>query len=281
MIDTYYIDGEFVTAGQATLPITDLAVLRGYGVFDFMRTYHGIPFHLDAHIDRLYRSAEIIGLEMPWDKEDVRAIVIETVGRNSHHSEANVRIVVTGGTSEDYITPDGNPRLAVLVTKAVPPADHYYINGAKIVTFHETRALPGAKSLNYISAIRALKIAKAKNAVEAIYVNEKTHALEGTTTNLFAFFGSKLVTPPDDAVLPGITRSVVLEATKPVFELEIRELHLEELHQADEVFITASNKQVMPVVQVDDHIIAEGRPGINTRTVMNLFAEETGVALPQ
>src|SRR5690606_33177406 len=118
-------------------------------------------------------------------------------------------------------------------------------------TIRESRYLPLAKSINYISAIRALKEARAQDAVEAIYVNDNTHALEGTTTNLFAFIGDKVVTP-DEEILPGITRGVVLDIVKDLFPLEIREIHLEELYNADEVFITASNKQVMPIVQVDD-----------------------------
>lgn len=278
MGDVYYVDGQFVDADAACIPVSDLAVLRGYGIFDFLRTYNGQPFHLDAHIERLFQSADAIGLDMPWTRDEIKQLVWDTLARNDH-PEYTIRIVVTGGDSPDFIMPNGAPRLAVLVTKARPPADHYYTQGAKIVTVRDSRYLPRAKSLNYIPAIRALKIAREAGAVEAIYVNPDSKALEGTTTNLFAFLGDTLVTP-EESILPGITRGVVLELVRDVYPLAIRDLHLEELYRADEVFITASNKQIMPIVQVDDVSIGAGVPGPRTRQIMSMFGDYTGVALP-
>jgi len=278
MADIFYIDGEFVERDQASIPITDLGVLRGYGIFDFLRTYKGEPFHLEAHVDRLYRSADLLGMKLPWPRDEVSQIVLDTLGR-SPHAESNVRIVVTGGESDDFITPQNRPRLAVLVTKAKPPADDLYINGAKIVTVDESRYLPGAKSLNYIPAIRAMRVAREIGAVEAIYKHAGNHALEGTTTNLFVFNGDTIITP-EEQILPGITRGVVIELARERFTLEERAITLDELYNADEVFITASNKQVMPVIQVDDVTIASGKPGPRTRQIMTAFGKYTGVPLP-
>lgn len=274
MNSIYYVDGEFVPADDARIPAADLAILRGYGVFDFMRTYNGQPFHLEQHIARLFRSAEQIMLDMPWTPEQVHDIVLETVARN-HHPESNVRIIVTGGDTTDWITPSGPPRLIVLVYPAAPPPEQYYIDGVKIITVNEARAMPYAKTIHYIPAIRALKRAKAAGAVEAIYTDERGRALEGTTTNLFAFYNGTLVTP-GDGILPGITRGTVLDLAHSAFPVEIRDILVEELYRADEVFITASNKQVMPVVQVDEARIGTGQPGENTRRMMALFAELTG-----
>ncbi len=273
MANIFYVDGEFVSSSDAALPVTDLAILRGYGVFDFFRTYGGKPFHLDEHLQRLRRSAALIDLELPWAHEEIKAIVIETVARNNL-PECNVRILVTGGATDDFITPKDEPRLMVMVTPAAPPATHYYNDGAKVVTFETERYIPGAKTINYIPAIRAMKRARAVEAVEAIYVNRDGHALEGTTTNLFAFIGDKLVTP-GDGILWGITRSVVLELAQEMFPLEMRVLPVQELLTADEVFITASNKQVMPIVQVDDTVIGDGKPGPRTKQIMAKFAEFT------
>src|SRR5690606_5422922 len=144
MANIYYVDGEFVSSSDAALPVIDLAILRGYGVFDFLRTYGGKPFHLDEHLQRLRRSAALIDLEIPWAHEEIKAIVIETIARNNL-PECNVRILVTGGASDDFITPKDEPRLLVLVTPAVPPAAHYYTDGAKVVTFETERYIPGAK----------------------------------------------------------------------------------------------------------------------------------------
>jgi branched-chain amino acid aminotransferase len=274
MSDIFYIDGRFIERDEASIPVTDLAVLRGYGIFDFMRTYNGEPFHLADHVARLFRSAELIDLAMPWTQDEVIGIVRETLAR-SPHAESNIRIVVTGGDALDFITPDERPRLLVMVTAARPPAEHYYTDGAKLITVRDARYIPGAKSINYIPAIRALKKARAAGAVEAVYVNDTSHALEGTTTNVFAFFGETLVTP-EAGILPGITRGVVLKLVDGVYPVQIRPLPLEDLYGADEVFISASNKQIMPIVQVDHVTIGGGAPGPHTRRVMDLFAEYTG-----
>lgn len=272
----FYIDGEYIEDRTATLPVSDLAVVRGYGVFDFLRTYNGQPFHLEAHLQRLQRSAEIIDLELPWTLDEIKAIVLETLSRNDH-AESNVRIVVTGGTSDDYITPNGTPRLMVMVTPARKLPESWYTDGAKIITEPTERYLPGSKSLNYIPAIRALKHARAADAIEAIYSDREGRVLEGTTTNLFAFFGDVLVTP-NDGILPGITRSVVLEIAEGHYGIQLRDIQREELLRADEVFITASNKQIVPIVRVDDAVIADGRPGTHTRHLMELFAAYTANA---
>lgn len=147
----YYIDGEYVDESDALLPVTDLAVLRGYGVFDFTRTYGGIPFKLNEHLTRLRRSASYIEMPLPLDDEEIAEIVMQTVRRNGY-PEAGVRIVVTGGESADGLTPADKPRLLVLVTplRTVNPAS--YLNGVKIISEPLDRYLPEAKTLNYIPA---------------------------------------------------------------------------------------------------------------------------------
>ncbi|MBK8138758.1 MAG: aminotransferase class IV [Chloroflexi bacterium] len=274
----YYIDGEYVDESDALLPVTDLAVLRGYGVFDFTRTYGGMPFKLNEHLVRLRRSASQIELPIPLDDDEIAEIVLQTVRRNGY-PEAGVRIVYTGGESDDGLTPADRPRLLVLVTplRRVNPAS--YLNGVKIISEPLDRYLPEAKTLNYIPAIKALRRGAKSGAIEAVYVNREGYVLEGTTSNLFAFIGDTLVTPAVE-VLNGITRHVVLDVARGHFTIEERPIALTELYKADEVFLSASNKQVMPVVEVDDETIADGRPGSRTRRVMGLFAAYTGEPIP-
>lgn len=269
----YYIDGEFVQEEDASLPVSDLAIVRGYGVFDFLRTYGGKPFHLQSHLERLERSAHIIQLAMPWTREELTRIVFETLNRNSY-DESNIRILVTGGSSDDFLTPTSAPRLMVLVTAAKNTPDYYYETGGKVVTVSEERYLPSAKSLNYVPAILALKQAQAHEAIDAIYVNKERMALEGTTTNLFAFFDETLVTP-GEGVLWGITRQVVLDIASDLYEVVVRDLPLAELLKADEVFITSTNKQVMPISTIDNTTIGRGVPGLHTRRLMDVFAHVT------
>jgi branched-chain amino acid aminotransferase len=275
---TYYVDGKFVRADQAVIPVDDLAVLRGYGVLDIMRTFNKKPYFLDEHIRRLEHSAEKIGLSLPWSGQEIIGLVRETLGRNRLKGEANIRIIITGGTSSDFFHPQGNPRLIILVTDLPTLPDAWYTKGIKVITHPAQRSLPDAKVISYIPAALALKKARKQDAVEALYVNQKGEALEGTTSNLFAFFGDTLATPKE-GVLKGITRQSILDLAKDLFTIEEGPLQLARLLTANEVFITGTNKGIVPVIQIDDTRIGTGEPGPNTRRLtlqMEDFMEVMG-----
>ena len=269
----YYVDGEFLPDSQAQIPVDDLSILRGYGIFDYMRTYSGKPVFLKHHLARLRNSADQIGLDLPWSSEELTEIVRQTLDRNNN-AESNIRIVVTGGSSHDFITPQGNPRLLVMVTPLQQFPEDWATDGVKIVTVPFARNIPGAKSIDYIQAIVAQKAARAQNAVEVVYVDRKNRVLEGTTSNIFAFSGDELITPGTD-ILSGITRKTVLEISEGKFKVVIRDLDLEELLGAEEVFITSSSKGALPVVIIDDRQIGSGKPGGRTRMIRDAFFEHT------
>jgi branched-chain amino acid aminotransferase len=271
-MDVYYVDGEFVAAEEATLPVNDLAVLRGYGVFDFLRTYRGNPFCLEAHIERFVNSAQLIGLSMNWSQEALCEIVMETLSRN-HHEESNIRLVLTGGGSTDMITPENRSRLLVLVTPVITFPEWWYARGTKVVTTPVERYIPEAKSINYIPGIIALAKARQQEAIEAIFIDHQGRALEGTTSNYFAVIDGQLVTP-EDGVLKGVTRKIVLEITQTAFKPQLRSIAREELMQSDEVFLTSSNKEIAPVVRIDDTVIGDGLPGKQTQSIMGMFHQE-------
>ena len=272
MSNIFYIDGEYVKQEDAVIPVTDLAVIRGYGVFDFMRTYKGKPFHLEAHVARLYRSAESVLLDTPWTQEEVCDIVNETVARNTG-DDFNIRIVITGGDSPTSLMPVGASRLLVYVTPVtIMPKENYH-EGIKIITVEDLRSYPGVKSIDYLPAIVALKNAHSQGAIDAIYIDSDGNVREGTTNNIFAFFGNTLVTPPLENILSGITRNVVLDLAKESFTVEERMMSLDELYQADEVFLASSVKQVMPVRQVNDKVIGDGKPGEGTHQLIAIFEQ--------
>ncbi len=143
MTSIFYIDGEFVRSDDASIPVDDLAILRGYGVFDFLRTYGGRPFDLDSHLRRLERSARLIHLDLPVSLDEIRRITLETLERNGY-PESNVRLVVTGGTSEDNITPNGSSRLLVMITPLKPQPEAWYRDGVKVILNPTERYLPQA-----------------------------------------------------------------------------------------------------------------------------------------
>ena len=273
MANIYYVDGKYVPDSEAVFPINDLGLLRGYGCFDFMRTYNGKVIFIKDHVQRLFRSARQIGIDLPVSETELIHWVAETLKRNPP-VESNIRILVTGGSSPDFITPQGRPRIAIMVAplSQYPPA--WYTDGAKIITVPYTRTIPGAKSIDYIRAIMVLAEARQKGAIEAVYIDPAGWVREGTTSNVFAFIDGKLVTP-GTGILNGITRQKVLSLTEETYSVDIRDIHRSELAKADEVFITSSNRLVVPIARVDEDVIGTGTPGERTRAVMQAFTDYT------
>jgi branched-chain amino acid aminotransferase len=269
-----YVNGEYLPYERASLPIGDLGIVRGYGVFDLFRTYGGVPFRMREHLDRLKRSADSLGLGMPCGLEELEALVWQTLARNNL-PEAVVRVVVTGGPSADSLVPEGHPSLAILVR---PPPNYpksYYEEGASVVTVPMERFMPATKSLSYIPAVLANRRAREAGAVEAVYINRGGEPTEGTTTNLFVFEGDRLVTPRE-GILLGITREVVLEAARGSFKVEEKPVSPEGWERAEEIFLCGTTKEIMPVVRVDGRTIGTGRPGSRTRLLMDRFSIYVG-----
>jgi len=265
----YYVNGSFVPADQATLPVNDLSIVRGYGVFDYTRSYHGKPFKLHEHLLRLERSAKAIDLALPWSIQELTNIVQTTFDRNGF-ADAGIRIVVTGGPSADFMTPSNQPSLLVMLTPIKNSMAQQQAEGVKVTTVVMERVLPTVKSINYLGAVMAVDEAKRQGAVEAIYRTHDERLTEGTRANLFAIRGNQLLTPKEE-VLSGITRAVVMEIFEDEFEVIESDLFYAALAIYDELFITSSTKEILPVVQVDDQVIGNGKPGPKTRKLLDLF----------
>jgi branched-chain amino acid aminotransferase len=267
----WYIGGRWVHPHEATISINDTAILRAYSVFESLRTYDRRPFHLDEHLTRLYRSAQLIDLEVPYSREQITTIVHEVIERNTY-KHATIRVFVTGGETEDSILPSGKPVLVVLITPLGERDMQRFATGSRVITTHLQRIMPEAKTNNYVAAVRALKEAARRNASDALFVNEQGHVLEATRSNFFIFRGDILVTPRQ-GILIGVTRNVVLDLARGRFPIEERPILLDELAQAGEAFITSSSKEILPVVQIDDLVIGDGRPGPHTYELEQRFID--------
>jgi branched-chain amino acid aminotransferase len=265
------IGGQWVHPDKASISVNDIGVLRGYNVFESLRTYDRRPFHLDLHLTRLYHSAKLIEMEIPWSSEQIAAVVREIIARNTYRHAA-IRLLVTGGESEDGMLPSGEPLLVAMITPLGERDMERFAQGCMLITTKFQRISPEAKTANYIAAVRALKEAKRRGAADALFVNEREHVLEATRSNFFIFRGDTLITP-HRGILLGITRNVVLELARSKFTIEERPILLEELALADEAFITSSSKEITPVVQIDDLMIADGKPGQRTYQLEQLFID--------
>jgi branched-chain amino acid aminotransferase len=266
----YYVNGQYVAADQAALGLNDLGIVRGYGVFDLLRTYDGKLFKLHEHVLRLERSAALIGLDLPWSTAEIEAIARATYRHNSI-ANATIRIIVTGGAADDFMTPQQRPTLIVMVNPIGIPAPEQQIHGVKVITTQIERMMPTVKSLNYITAIMAMQAARRVGAVEAIYRTADDRITEGTRANFFILRDTRLITPQAD-VLGGITRDVVLEIAGDDFEVVEAPLFYADLATCDEAFLTSSTKEILPVTQIDDITVGQGAPGPNTRKLIDLFS---------
>lgn len=266
----HYLNGRWVDSQNLKISAFDLSVLRGFGVFDFLRTYHRKPFLLKDHLDRLFNSAKILGIKIPKTKKEIEKIVFEGIKKNPKE-ELNIRLLVTGGIGLDSVTP-GQPSLIVIFTEVVEYPKEYYQKGVKVITYPAERIFPTVKSLNYLSGIVALQKAKKEKAVEAIYIDKNGRILEGTTSNFFAVINDQLITPKEE-ILFGITRKVVIDLAKKL-KIPVKEenLYLSQIKNFSEAFITASNKEIMPVVRIDENItIGSGQVGKITKKLMEEF----------
>jgi branched-chain amino acid aminotransferase len=267
----WYVNGHWVHPQEATISINDVAVLRGYSVFEALRTYDRRPFHLNEHLKRLYHSAQLIDLEVSYTHSFLAQLIQEAIERNPY-KHAAIRLLVTGGVSEDGILPAQQSGLMVMVTELGERDMQRFACGVKLITTRLLRMTPEAKTSNYISAIRALKEARQHNASDALYVNEQDHVLECTRSNFFVFRGETLITPSTEILL-GVTRNAVLAAALGRFTIVERPILLSEIAEVDEAFITASSKEITPVVQIDDQIIGGGVPGPHTIELEQRFIQ--------
>lgn len=269
-----FLNEQFTTMSVASISLFDLGVVRGYGVFDYLRTYNRIPFHLHKHLSRFIVSAKSIGLFVPKTLPEIEVLITDMITK-VETDELSIKLILTGGISEDQLTFESKPTLAIAVYPFVPlVTQEEYFRGFSVITTKHERIFPQSKTLVYLPAILALQEAKKVGFDDALYINSNNHILESTTSNLFAFKGDRLYTPKE-GILNGITREVMLEIAKKHFEVYEEPIPYNELDSIDEIFLTSSNKEIVPVVTVDQYRIGTGRPGQKTKFLTKKFATYT------
>jgi branched-subunit amino acid aminotransferase/4-amino-4-deoxychorismate lyase len=268
-MEKYYdVNGQITPAQEASLKVNDLAILRGFGIFDFFLVWDYVPLFMEDYLDRFYRSAELIHLEVPASRAELKARIHKLIQLNGQ-SHAGIRLVMTGGYSEDSYTPI-QPNLLVMHHNFKPFDDSAYTEGIKLMTFEYQRDLPEVKTTNYAMGIRLIPQLNAVGATEPLYHSNGT-VKEAVRSNFFIIQADNTIVTADEDILYGITRKHVLAAAAPEFKIEKRLVRVEELWQAKEAFLTGSNKGVIPITRIDEHVYGDGNPGEATMRIKNLF----------
>ena len=279
------IDGVLRGPDAAMVSVYDRGFLFGDAIFEVLRTYGGAPFAFEEHFARLRRSAERVFIELPVDAATLRE-EIERGLAAAGNDESSVRVVLTRGTGPVTLDPGdaARPLRVILVEPVVAPPRELYSIGIAVVTVRTQRSVDGtvaagAKVTNYLESLLAVREAKARGAQEALIVDGRGDVVEGTTSNVFAAKDGRLATPPVEAgILAGITRAHVLEAAAAVgIAVDERRLRPEDLYEADEVFVTSSIRELLPVVRVDGRTIGAGVPGPIARSLHRAFRISVGL----
>ncbi len=263
-----FLNDSVVTKRRATIPLNDIGFLRGYAVFDFIKVYQGTPFLLRDHLKRLRASARWLGLKLPKSATEIQDIIAVLLEKNKlQDQDCSVRLVLSGGVMVNGLQFDPtSPTFAVLIERPHHISPEVFERGGRLVTYEHQRLFPEAKTTNYLAGVKAQKKREQKGAIEVLFVDEG-RVLEAATSNVFMVKGGRVITP-QKGVLPGITRNKVIERARQLgYQVEEKEVSLLELGQADEVFLTATNKEVVPIIRVDGQVIGDGRPGAITRAL--------------
>jgi branched-chain amino acid aminotransferase len=274
-----YIDGEWYPRESAKVSVFDHGLLYGDGVFEGIRIYGRRIFRLEAHLERLYASAQALALEVPLARDAMAAAVREAVRRN-RQEDGYIRLVVTRGAGDLGIDPRTCPRpsVIIIVTDIRVYPRELYATGVKLIT-SATRQVsheafdPRVKSLNYLKNILAKIDAQRASAHEAIMLNSAGFIAECTADNLFVVRRGRLLTPaPQDGALEGITRGAVMQLAVEA-AVEVAEAHLTryDVYTADECFLTGTGAELMPVAALDGRRIANGQAGPITRRLRDAF----------
>ena len=228
------------------MPLSNIEYQYGFGVYESIRVVNGFPYFAGEHIGRMMESARIIGLAHPFTVDGVSDSVAKLLEKNGA-TTCNVKIVLVGGkTSADAA-------LNILCLNPLFPDKKMYRDGVSVVTCEYERAFPHAKTLNMLQSYLAYRKAKESGAYDALLVALDGCITEGTRTNFFAIKGKTLFSPPEENILPGITRKVVLMvAAQNGFDVVQKAVRPADLSEYEGAFLTSTSSGILPVRSVDD-----------------------------
>jgi len=283
-----FLNGRYVTTSAAQIPALDRGFLFGEGLFETWRTYKGHPFALREHLARMNRSAKSLGI--PFDPEAPWLARTERLARANGMTGGGgaIRLTITAGPGPVSLIPGrpARPTQLMLFRPLEAGLDQARNNGVSIHLMDfgvgVNAGLRQLKTLNYLPAVMGKVAAKKRGCFESLYRLEDGTILEGTTSNFFVVNNGRLATTPVvDGILPGVTRALTLGIASRVTTVEQRRIDESELYAADEIFITSSTIEIVPVIRIGRRRVGNGQPGELTRELQlryrKLVARRLGV----
>lgn len=266
-----YVNNDLIPAQSAKLSITDLAIQRGYGIFDFLVVVKGSPVFLEDHLNRFYHSAAAMHLSVALDKTALITAIHDLMNKNQLPN-SGIRITLTGGDSPDGYS-IGIPNLIITQN----PFQYTYaspLKGIRLITHEHQRQLPHIKTIDYAKAIYLQPTIKAAGADDVLYHNAGI-ITECPRSNFYIVNKKQEIITPDKQVLAGVTRAKLL--LNKQFVVKEEPIALEDLANAEEAFITSSTKNVLPVIAIDGKPIGNGAPGPVTQQLLQWMIQEKGI----
>ncbi|GAB2465813.1 branched chain amino acid aminotransferase [Hymenobacter qilianensis] len=265
-----YIHGQITPLEQAFLHVSDLAIQRGYGVFDFFKVHAAQPLFLDYYLNRFYQSAQLMELTVPLARPALIEVIQALIRRNDLPL-SGIKMILTGGYSADGYNPV-EPNLLIIQQPLMLPTPEQVARGIKVITHDYLREIPPAKTINYSMGIRLIKQIKAQDADDVLY-HHQGFVTEFPRANFFLVKHDNTVVTPATNVLAGITRRNVLALTEQPYPVTVGTVTLDDIYQAKEAFLTSTTKRVLPVVQIDDVVLGTGKPGPVTMALLQALLQ--------
>ncbi|MEY4052039.1 MAG: hypothetical protein RIR64_1024 [Bacteroidota bacterium] len=255
----------------AGVPVTDLLVQRGYGIFDFLRVAKNKPLFIEDHLDRFFNSAKIMRLNIPQTRADIKNIVAELIEKNKM-DYSGIRMIIAGGDAPDGYTIE-HPHLIVIQAPLAEPTLTLPTTGIKLASYNYQRQIPEVKTTDYLMAIWLQPWMKEQGADDILY-HHNGMVSECPRSNFFIVTKDNVLVTAEKNMLNGVTRKNILAVCKANgIIVETRDLQLSEILEAKEAFITSSTKRIIPVHQVDDIILKPNYSDALSKTIYDLLVQ--------
>jgi D-alanine transaminase/branched-chain amino acid aminotransferase len=262
-----FLNDQFVEAEKATLHISDLAIQRGYGIFDFFRVRDNVLLYVEDHLDRFLRSASFMHLESPYSKDLLLVILHDLIEKNNA-PHAGIRMILTGGYSPNAYEPV-KPNF-IIQQSALTFQDSPIPKSVSVITHEFVRDLPEAKTINYSMGIWLQRKIKEAKADDVLYYTAQG-VTEFPRCNFFIVNQDNVVITPKHHALAGVTRKKILEHGQKLYTIQEGYIGLNDIYQAKEAFLTSSTKRIQAVVKINGQPIGNGQPGKVTTDLLNMM----------